>query len=99
MDELNAFDQLQLEHERTLFMFYGFHMKDGRLGSGYFKLANSLSEALADLCANGGVADEGGYFVSDAFLEIAEDDIPIVHVELISLQQVGTMIAEALDDD
>jgi hypothetical protein len=91
MGEIDAFDRLQLEHERTLFMFYGFRNTDGSQGRGYFKLAHSLSEALADLQANPAVADEGGYFVRDAFLEISDDDDgdPTIHVELISVQEIA----------
>ena len=85
--DVDAFAQLVIEHERTLFMFYGFRMASGEQGGGYFKLANSLSEALADLEANEGVADEGGYLVSDAFLENGEDG-PVLHVELVSLAQI-----------
>jgi hypothetical protein len=66
--ELDAFSRLQLEHERTQFVFYGHRMRDGRQGGPYFKLAESLSEALADLWANPAVADEGLYFVNDAFV-------------------------------
>jgi hypothetical protein len=83
MAGIDAFDQLVLEHERTLFMFYGYREADGRQGRGYFKLAQSLSEALTDLEANAGVADEGGYLVKDAFLEAGEDG-HVIHVELVS---------------
>ncbi|MGC2374246.1 MAG: hypothetical protein WA484_10265 [Solirubrobacteraceae bacterium] len=75
--EINAFDQLVLEKERTLFMFYGFRRsRDGSPGAGYFKLAYSLSEALADLVGNPGVANLGGYLVNDAFIEVDEDGEP-----------------------
>ena len=87
MPELDAFDQLQLEHERTRFTFYGYRMRDGRQGGPYFKLAHSLAEALADLEANEGVADEGGYLVRDAFLEMGELE-PVLHVELISVREI-----------
>lgn len=81
---IDAFDQLELEHERTLFMFYGYRRVNGEWGSGYFKLANSLSEALSDLHANEGVDSKGGYLVSDAFVEMSEGD-PVIHVELVSI--------------
>lgn len=87
MAGLDAFHQLALERERTLFMFYGYRWARGDRGGGYFKHAHSLSEALADLDANEGVADEGGYFVKDAFIESTEDG-PVVHVELISAQRI-----------
>jgi len=88
---VDAFTQLALEHERTLFMFYGFTNPDGTRGGAYFKLAHSLSEALADLEGNGGVAHPpGGYLVSDAFLEAGEeaDEPPTVHVELVSVESI-----------
>jgi hypothetical protein len=87
-DEIDAFHQLVFEHKRTLFMFYGHRMANGNPGGGYFKLANSLSEALADLEANPGVADDGGYLVRDAFIEASEGDEPVVHVELVSLAEI-----------
>jgi len=87
MAGIDAFDQLVLEHERTLFMFYGYREADGRQGRGYFKLAQSLSEALTDLEANAGVADEGGYLVKDAFLEAGEDG-HVIHVELVSVREI-----------
>ena len=103
MDELSAFDRLHLERQRTLFMFYGFRWADGRQGGGYFKHAHSLSAALADLSANEGVADEGGYFVKDAFVEDGELDPETrevgpatLHVELISLNEIQRM---AVDDE
>jgi hypothetical protein len=79
-----------LEHERTLFMFYGYRMTDGTMGGGYFKLANSLAEALADLHANDGVDTdrELGYLVRDAFVESSEEEGTTMHVELISLREV-----------
>jgi hypothetical protein len=67
-DGLDAFSRLELEHERTLFAFYGWTRQDGTKGGSYFRLANSLSETLADLHADQGVADEGGYFALDAFI-------------------------------
>jgi hypothetical protein len=86
---MDPLSRLELEHERTLFMFYGYGTVEGGQGSGYFKLAHSLSEALADLEGNPGVADEGGYFVKDLFVAALEDDdSPTVHVELISLEQI-----------
>lgn len=87
MTELDPLARLEIERERTLFMFYGFRWSaNGEPGGVYFKLAHSLSEALADLEANPGVADEGGYLVSDAFLETGEE--PVLHVELTSLAQL-----------
>lgn len=83
----DAFSELVLAHERTLFMFYGYRTANGAQGRGYFKLAYSLSEALADLEENAGVADEG-YLVRDAFLEVPDDDPPVIHVELISLAEI-----------
>jgi hypothetical protein len=96
MSEINAFDRLRLEHERTLFMFYGYRRVDGSPGHGYFKLAHSLAEALADLQASEGVADEGGYLVRDAFLEMADGDA-VLHVELISLAEAD--MEEGGNDD
>jgi hypothetical protein len=96
MTGIDAFDQLALEHERTLFMFYGFRTADGRQGGPYFKLAHSLSEALADLHANAGVADEGGYLVRDAFLEAGEDE-PVLHVELVSMLDLVEAASEEED--
>lgn len=95
---MNAFSQLQLEKERTLFMFYGYRMAaTGGVGGGYFKLANSLNEALSDLSTNEGIADEGGYLVRDAFL-VMEDGDPSVHVELISVNEIREL-AQGADDD
>jgi hypothetical protein len=88
MNEIDAFDRLQLERERTVFTFYGYRMADGRQGRGYFKLAHSLAEALTDLHANTGVADEGGYLIKDAFLEMDAGLTPVLHVELISLREI-----------
>jgi len=92
----NAFEQLKIEKKRTLFMFYGYRMTDGSQGGGYVKLANSLSEALNDLCANDGVAAEDGYFITDAFVEISEDGEPVIHVELGS---PGVFLSALEDDD
>jgi len=86
-ETIDAFTQLALERKRTLFMFYGYRGADGKQGGGYFKLANSLSEALADLEANPGVADEGRYLVQDAFLE-EDDEGDTIHVELVSVAQI-----------
>jgi hypothetical protein len=87
-DEINPFNRLQLEHERTLFVFYGYRKADGSQGHGYFKLAHSLSKALDDLHANEDVADEGHYLVRDAFLEMDDDGSPVLHVELVSISQL-----------
>jgi hypothetical protein len=46
MAGLDAFDQLVLKSERTLFMFYGYRWASGEIGRGYFKLAHSLGAAL-----------------------------------------------------
>jgi hypothetical protein len=83
--EIDPFTQLALEHKRTQFVFYGFRWKDGTMGTPYIKLANSLREALADLDSSPGIADEGGYFVRDAFVEASDGEDPVVHVELLSL--------------
>lgn len=87
--EIDAFTRLALEHERTQFALYGYRNKDGTQGGPYLKLAYSLSEALSDLRHNPGVADEGGYLVTDAFVEASDDDAPTtVHVELISVAEI-----------
>jgi hypothetical protein len=86
-ETINAFTQLALERRRTGFTFYGFRMADGKPGGAYHKLAHSLSEAVADLEANAGIADEGGYLVRDAFLE-EDDDGGDLHVELVSIAQI-----------
>ena len=88
MADVDAFTRLALERERTQFTFYGFRTMDGQEGGPYFKLAHSLSEALADLEANPGVADEGGYLVRDAFLEKTEGEV-VIHVELISMEEIA----------
>ena len=94
-DDLDGFQELQLQSTRTLFMFYGYRMaRDGELGSGYFKHAHSLNEALADLIANPGVLDEGGYLVRDAFLELGDDDDPCVHVDLLSARELRELLSE-----
>lgn len=81
-DGLSVFSRLRIERERTLFMMYGVRTKDGQTVSGYFKLAHSLSEALADLDYNENVAvPVEGYAVRDLFLEDGEDGV-VVHVEL-----------------
>jgi hypothetical protein len=81
---MDAFHQLIRERERTMFVFYGFlWTEDGEVGGNYLKQAYSLGEALADLEANKGVADVGGYWVKDAFIQMENGD-PIVHVELSS---------------
>ena len=92
---LNGFHRLVLQSERSSFTFYGYRMAaDGRYGHGYFKLAHSLGEALADLVEeNEGVADMGRYLVRDAFLEASEDG-PVLHVELTSVRE----ILEALEE-
>jgi hypothetical protein len=93
---MDAFHQLVVEHESTLFLFYGYKNTDrSPATTPYFKLANSLSEALADLVENAGTADDA-YFVSDAFLEADEEagEPPTVHVELISANQIIRMIEE-----
>lgn len=87
-DEIDAFTQLALERRRTLFMFYGYRNANGEQGGAYFKQAYSLSQALADLEANAGVADEGGYLVRDAFVE-EDGEGATLHVELISLAQIA----------
>ena len=84
--EVDPFTRLVMEKERTLFFFYGYRWANGEQGRGYFKLAYSLSQALADLENNDAVADEGGYFVQDAFVETEDaGGDPVIHVELISL--------------
>lgn len=84
---MDAFSQLVAERQRALFVFYGHRAISGEPGGPYFKQAHSLSEALADLEGNSGVADEGGYFVRDAFLE-HDDGGLVLRVELISLRQI-----------
>lgn len=88
-DELNPLDALQLESERTLFMFYGYRKAaTGERGQGYFKLAHSLAEAIADLMENEGVLDEGGFLVRDAIVTRDDDGEFVVNVELVSLTEL-----------
>ncbi len=96
---LDAFSQLQLEAERTLFMLYGYREASGELGRGYFKLANSLSEALADLVNNPDVADEGGYLVRDVILAFDNDGSPLLHVQLTPLQEIAESASDVGGDD
>jgi hypothetical protein len=49
MAGLDAFDQLVLKSERTLFMFYGYRWASGEIGRGYSRLAHSLGAALVGL--------------------------------------------------
>ena len=84
---MDAFDQLQIERERTFFTFYGWRRPDGEPGGPYFKLAHSLSEALADLEENSAIDPDEAYVVTDAFLELGEEG-PTVHVELRSTEAV-----------
>ncbi len=56
---MDAFAELVLDRERTLFMFYGYRNRDGKQGRGYFKIAHSLSDARGDLEANEGCGRRG----------------------------------------
>lgn len=87
----NAFTRLQLEHERTLFVFYGYRRIDGSTAGPYLKQAASLREALSDLEANEHIQDGGplGYLIRDAFL-VLEDGDPTIHVELSAFDGGGT---------
>jgi hypothetical protein len=94
MNELDAFSRLAAESQRTDFMFYGYRMaEDGRIGPPYFKLAHSLSEALADLKGNPGVASDV-YFIEDAFVTLDEDGMPTVHVQLVPGDDLAHRYAE-----
>jgi hypothetical protein len=92
---MHPLDQLNLERQRTRFTFYGYRTANGEMGRGSSKLAHSLSVALADLDSDPGVANEGGYLVSDAFLEVGDnpDDFAI-HVELFSVDEVVQLLFE-----
>ena len=89
MSGMSAFDELQFEHERTLFFLYGARSaRTGAASRPYFKLANSLGEAIADLEANPGIMDEGPFLVRDAFVQLDDDGAPVVHVELVPMQRI-----------
>lgn len=80
---MDAFDQLVVEKERTMFCFYGWFGLDGKRGEApYFKQARSLSEALEDLHNNAGV-DNANYYVEDLFVEVVDNGGVAVHVELV----------------
>ncbi|HEX3510111.1 MAG TPA: hypothetical protein VHT27_03335 [Solirubrobacteraceae bacterium] len=96
-EDIDAFDRLELERERTLFMLYGARKATGGTFRGYFKLAHSLSQAMADLEANPAIAG-GPYLVKDAFVEAEEDDAPTVHVELVSVPDLLAQASEQGDD-
>lgn len=75
-----------------MYALYGWGRPDGSRGGPSFKTAYSLSDAIADLLADGNAVDEaGGYVVVEAFLEFApvlERD-PVVHVLLASAGEVA----------
>jgi hypothetical protein len=77
---MDAFQNLQIERERELFVFYGFENVDESIPGAYFKQAHSLSEALADLRANDSVMDHD-YVVTDLFVENDDGEVTL-HVEL-----------------
>jgi SAM-dependent methyltransferase len=94
--EATPFTRLAFEHKRTSFVFYGFrHADTGEKGGDYFKMANSLSEALADLNSNVGISGST-YVIRDLFLE--EKDVegePTLHVEVVSLLE----LLDDMDED
>jgi hypothetical protein len=85
--EMDAFTRLELETQRTVYLFYGFiEAGTGQRGKGYFKQAHSLGEAMADLVSNAGVdaaESQAGYVVRDAVV-IVDENGAHVHVELIT---------------
>jgi hypothetical protein len=92
---MHPLDQLNLERERTRFMFYGYRTTSGEMGRGYSKLAHSLSVALAHLDSDPGVADEGGYVISDAFVEVGDNPNDFaIHVELVSINEMLELLSE-----
>ena len=85
-DELRRFVPHRLWAHYAL---YGWRRSDGSLGPPHFTSAYSLREAIEDLVENAQEADEGGYVVADAVLDVSmtERD-PIIHVQLISRREL-----------
>jgi hypothetical protein len=85
-DELRRFVPSRLWAHYAL---YGWRRPDGTLGPPHFKSAYSLREAIEDLVDNEQVADEGGYVVADAVLDVSmTGGDPTIHVQLISRREL-----------
>jgi hypothetical protein len=85
-------DELRRDVPHRLWADYALHgwrRPDGSLGPPHFKSAYSLREAIEDLVDNEQVADEGGYIVTDAVLDVSMTGRgPTIHVQLISRREL-----------
>lgn len=80
-DELRRFVPHRLWAHYAL---YGWQRPDGSPGPPHFTSAYSLREAIEELMDNEQVADEGGYVVADAVLDVRMSEPgTLIHVQLI----------------
>jgi hypothetical protein len=70
------------------YALYGWRRPDGSPGPPHFTSAYSLREAIEDLLEHRETADEGGYVVSDAVLDVSMSDRPpTIHVQLVARRE------------
>jgi len=71
------------------YALYGWRRPDGTPGPPHFTSAYSLREAIEDLLESREPADEGGYVVTDAVLDVSMSDrSPTIHVQLVSRREL-----------
>jgi hypothetical protein len=71
------------------YALYGWKRTDGSPGPPHFTSAYSLREAIEDLLEDGQAAEEGGYAVTDAVVDVGMSERePTIHVQLISRREL-----------